>query len=222
MAALLESSDPSTVVANIAAWLSEAVSHELSMGLSMANVVATMEAWIGLGGAASALKGTELNLAGLAPMAAHCLKHVSIGQAAVEANTIARSSVIPSAVCVANRSECAADININPWVLGALSPRIAELEGEYTEYWGQNTGVGVTYATTLTTLMGAIASTPHRLRHWARPRPPQRLRRRQPARPPRATQEGCRHCRAGRQRPRDRRRRRWSRSRSFCSRCRVR
>ncbi|BBU20252.1 PPE domain-containing protein [Mycobacterium xenopi] len=160
VAALLESSDPSTVVANIAAWLSEAVSHELSMGLSMANVVATMEAWIGLGGAASALKGTELNLAGLAPMAAHCLKHVSIGQAAVEANTIARSSVIPSAVCVANRSECAADININPWVLGALSPRIAELEGEYTEYWGQNTGVGVTYATTLTTLMGAIASTP--------------------------------------------------------------
>ncbi|EUA56719.1 hypothetical protein I553_8773 [Mycobacterium xenopi 4042] len=32
VAALLESSDPSTVVANIAAWLSEAVSHELSMG----------------------------------------------------------------------------------------------------------------------------------------------------------------------------------------------
>jgi hypothetical protein len=108
VAALLETSNPSTVIANIAAWLSEAVSHELSMGVSMANIGATISQWIGLGGAASALKGTELNFAGLVPMVAHCLKHVTIGHAAVEANTIARSSVIPAAVCQANRDETAA------------------------------------------------------------------------------------------------------------------
>lgn len=222
VAALLESSDPSTVVANIAAWLSEAVSHELSMGASMANIAATMSQWIGLGGVASALKGNELNFAGLAPMMAHCLKHVSIGQAAVEANTIARSSVIPSAVCVANRSECTADININPWVFGALSPRIAELEGEYTEYWGQNTGVGVTYSSTLNTLMGAIAATPRQLRRWGHRQRRPWDRRSRPRNRRRATPEGCRHCRAGRQKPRDRRRRPWSRSLNFCSQCRAR
>ncbi|MCV7034365.1 PPE domain-containing protein [Mycobacterium heckeshornense] len=159
MAALLESSDPSTVVANIAAWLSEAVSHELSMGASMANIAATMSQWIGLGGVASALKGNELNFAGLAPMMAHCLKHVSIGQAAVEANTIARSSVIPAAVCQSNRDETAALYSTN-WC-GCNTPAIIALEDQYyNHFWPQNTSAGVAYATTLTTLMGAITSTP--------------------------------------------------------------
>ncbi|GFG73728.1 PPE domain-containing protein [Mycobacterium botniense] len=160
VAALLEGSNPSTIIANIAAWLSEAISHELSMGASMANIAATMESWIGLGGAASALKGSELNFLGLEPLAAHCLKHVAIGQAAVEANTVARSTVIPSAVCQANRDEFVADNNINPWVLGALTPRICELQGEYSEYWSQNTGAGVAYASVLNTLMAAVTSTP--------------------------------------------------------------
>ena len=38
VAALLEASDPSTIVANIAAWLAEAIQHELSMGMSVANI----------------------------------------------------------------------------------------------------------------------------------------------------------------------------------------
>jgi hypothetical protein len=160
VATLLETSDPSTVMANIAAWLAEVINHELSMGLSVANIAATLEQWMGLGGAAYGMKGSELNFLGLEPLAAHCLKHVTIGQAAVEANAIARSAVIPSAVCQANRDEFVADNNINPWVLGALTPRIAELHAEYTEFWGQNTSVGVVYSNTLNTLVGAIASTP--------------------------------------------------------------
>lgn len=158
VAALLETSDPSTIVANIAAWLSEAISHEMSMGMSLANIAATMEQWIGLGGASSALKGTELNFAGVAPMMAHCLKHVTIGQAAVEANAAARSAVIPSAVCVANRTEFAVDNSIN--FFGFLTPRIAELEAEYTEYWGQNSSTAAGYFGALNSLTGAIAGTP--------------------------------------------------------------
>ena len=42
VAALLEASDPSTIVANIAAWLAEAIQHELSMGMSVANIGATL------------------------------------------------------------------------------------------------------------------------------------------------------------------------------------
>ena len=71
VAALLEASDPSTIVANIAAWLAEAIQHELSMGMSVANVAATLEQWIGLGGTAYGMKGSELNFAGLMPLAAH-------------------------------------------------------------------------------------------------------------------------------------------------------
>jgi PPE-repeat protein len=159
VATLLETSDPSTVIANIAAWLSEAVSHELSMGVSMANIAATMSQWIGLGGVASALKGNELNFAGLAPMMAHCLKHVSIGQAAVEANAIARSSVIPAAVCQSNRDETLALYSTN--FCGCNTPAITALEDQYyNHFWPQNTSAGVAYASTLATLMGAITSTP--------------------------------------------------------------
>lgn len=159
VAALLETSDPSTVTANIAAWLSEAVSHELSMGLSMANIAATMSQWIGLGGIGSALKGTELNFAGLAPMMAHCLKHVTIGQAAVEASAVARSSVIPSVVCQANRDETAALHATN--FCGCNTPAIIANDTEYFGHFTpQNTGIGVAYASTLNALMGAIASTP--------------------------------------------------------------
>lgn len=158
VAALLETSDPSTIAANIAAWLAEVIQHELSMGLSVANIVSTLEQWVGLGGAAYGMKGSELNLLGLQPLAAHCLKHVAIGEAAVEADAIARSAVIPSVLCQGNRDEFVLDNHIN--FFGMLTPRIAELQGEYTEYWGQNTSVGVVRATALNTLVGAITSTP--------------------------------------------------------------
>ncbi|HEY9304543.1 MAG TPA: hypothetical protein VIO95_09665, partial [Mycobacterium sp.] len=160
VAALLELSDPSTIAANIAAWLAEVIQHELSMGLSVANIGATLEQWVGLGGAAYGMKGSELNFLGLEPLAAHCLKHVAIGQSAVEADSVARSAVIPSGIAQGNRDEFGFDNAINWLVLGALSPRIAELEGEYTEYWGQNTGVAVVRANILNTLVGAIGSTP--------------------------------------------------------------
>jgi hypothetical protein len=158
VAALLETSDPSTVAANIAAWLAEVIQHELSMGLSVANIVSTLEQWVGLGGAAYGMKGSELNLLGLQPLAAHCLKHVAIAEAAVEADAVARSAVIPSVLCTGNRAEFDFDNGIN--FFGMLTPRITELQGEYTEYWGQNTSVGVVRANLLNTLVGAIGSTP--------------------------------------------------------------
>lgn len=160
VAAILEVSDPSSVVANIAAWLAEAIHHELAMGVSTANIGATLSQFIGLGGAAYGATGTGLNLAGLEPLAAHCLKQLAIGQAAVEANSIAKSAVIPSVLCQGNRDEFVVDNNINPWVWGALTPRIADLEAEYTEFWGQNTSAGVAYATTLNTLSGGAAVPP--------------------------------------------------------------
>jgi PPE-repeat protein len=159
VAALLETSNPATVVANIAAWLAESIQHELSMGMSVANIGATLEQWIGVGGSAYGMKGSELNFLGLQPLAAHCLKHVAIGQAAVEANTVARSAVIPALVCQTNRDETAALYASN--ICGCNTPAIAVNE---EMYWGnftpQNMNVGLTYATALNTLMGSITSTP--------------------------------------------------------------
>ncbi len=159
VAALLETSNPATIVANIAAWLAEAIQHELSMGASVANVEATLTQWIGLGGAAYGVKGTELNLLGLQPLAAHCLKHVSIGQAALEANAIARSSVIPALVCQTNRDETAALYASN--ICGCNTPAIVANETEYFGYFTpQNTSIGLAYASALNMLVGAVTSTP--------------------------------------------------------------
>jgi PPE-repeat protein len=159
VAALLETSNPATVVANIAAWLAEAIQHELSMGMSVANVAATLEQWIGLGGTAYGMKGSELNFAGLMPLAAHCMKHMAIGQAAVEANTVARSAVIPAIVCQTNRDETAALYASN--ICGCNTPAIAANEEMYYgQFTPQNMNAGLAYASVLNTLMGSIASTP--------------------------------------------------------------
>jgi PPE-repeat protein len=159
VAALLETSDPAAVVANIAAWLAEAIQHELSMGVSVANIGATLEQWMGLGGTAYGMKGSELNFLGLEPLAAHCLKHMAIGQAAVEANTVARSAVIPALVCQTNRDETAALYASN--ICGCNTPAIAANEEMYFgQFTPQNMNAGLAYAGVLNTLMGSIASTP--------------------------------------------------------------
>jgi PPE-repeat protein len=159
VAALLETSNPAAVVANIAAWLAEAIQHELSMGVSVANIGATLEQWMGLGGTAYGMKGSELNFLGLEPLAAHCLKHMAIGQAAVEANTVARSAVIPAIVCQTNRDETAALYASN--ICGCNTPAIAANEEMYFgQFTPQNMNAGLAYASVLNTLMGSVASTP--------------------------------------------------------------
>jgi PPE-repeat protein len=159
IAALLETSDPSTIVTNIAAWLAEAVQHEFSMGASVANIAATLEQWVGLGGAANGLKGSELNFLGLQPLAAHCLKHVAIGHAAVEANILARSTIIPSAVVLENRAELSALVSTN--FCGSNTPAITANEATYHGFYHPNNiRAGVMYASTLNGFTGAIGSTP--------------------------------------------------------------
>jgi PPE-repeat protein len=127
--------------------------------VSVANIGATLEQWMGLGGTAYGMKGSELNFLGLEPLAAHCLKHMAIGQAAVEANTVARSAVIPAIVCQTNRDETAALYASN--ICGCNTPAIAANEEMYFgQFTPQNMNAGLAYASVLNTLMGSIASTP--------------------------------------------------------------
>ena len=72
---------PETTLANAAAWAVEAAIHDLSMGMSAANIAGLLPNFMGVGGTASAGTGALLNtLAGV--MGAHCLKQQLIAQSA--------------------------------------------------------------------------------------------------------------------------------------------
>ena len=150
---------PEATLAAAAAWAVEAGMNDLSMGLSAVNIASLMPNFLGVGGIASAGSGSMLNaLAGV--MGGHCLKQQLIALAAAELYGATRAGLIPSAIIDANRVECAADITANPWVLGALTGRIAELQGEYGTFWAQNASLGTAYGTTLNTLTSALLATP--------------------------------------------------------------
>ncbi len=150
---------PETTLANAAAWAVEAAIHDLSMGMSAANIAGLLPNFMGVGGTASAETGALLNtLAGV--MGAHCLKQQLIAQSAAELYAAARAGLIPSAIIDANRIECANDVALNPLVLGALTGRIAELTAEYGMYWAQNASVGSAYGSGLNSLTTALLSTP--------------------------------------------------------------
>jgi PPE-repeat protein len=143
---------PESIVAYATVMATEAASHQMSMAASATNIANTSPHWAGVAGAANVAKGTALNMGGLEPLAAHCAKHVLLAQAAVDAYTMAAPSVIPSVACQANRDLwfmlCATN-----W-FGQNFPGITAQDIQYAEYWTQNSGVGVLYATTL----GAIAA----------------------------------------------------------------
>jgi hypothetical protein len=150
---------PESLVAAAAAWAAQAGMQELSAGLSAVNIAGLAPSFVGIGGTASAATGGLLNvLAGT--LGGHCIKQQAIVLAALEAYMATRTGLIPSEVVNANRVECANDVAINPLTLGALTPRIAELTGEYAAYWAQNAGLGTTYGATLNTLTAALTTAP--------------------------------------------------------------
>ena len=150
---------PATTLANAAAWAVEAAIHDLSMGLSAMNITSLLPNFMGVGGAASAETGAMLN-ALVGALGGHCLKQQLVSLAAAELYAAARAGLMPSEIIDANRVECAADVVANPFVLGALTGRIGELNVEYGTYWAQNASVGTAYGTGLNTLTAALMSPP--------------------------------------------------------------
>ncbi|TDH57287.1 PPE domain-containing protein [Mycobacterium eburneum] len=159
VAAILEAGPgPGSTIANQLVWITETISHELSMGLSAVNTAATATQWIGLGGAASTVSATGLN-AGLQTMVGWTTHKVSVVQAALDAYACARPAVIPSVVCQTNRDEWAALMASN--ILGQNTPAIIERDMEYFgEHWPHNSSVGLTYSGALSALTAALAVPP--------------------------------------------------------------
>jgi PPE family len=150
---------PESIVAYAAVMATEAASHQMGMAASAANIAGTSASWQGLAGAANVARGTALNMGGLEPLAAHCAKHVLMAQAAVDAYTMARPSVIPSIACNANRDLWGV-LNATNF-FGQNTPGIVSQDLQYFgDYWPQNSSVGLLYATTLGAIAAAAAVPP--------------------------------------------------------------
>jgi PPE family len=150
---------PESIVAYAAVMATEAASHQMGMAASAANIATTSASWTGLAGTANVARGTALNSGGLAPLAAHCAKHVMLAQAAVDAYTMASPSVIPSVACQANRDLWGV-LNATNF-FGQNTPGIVSQDVQYFgDYWPQNSSVGLLYATTLGSIAAAAAVPP--------------------------------------------------------------
>ena len=149
-----------TTLVSGTAWQAVTASSEASCAASAANTACAASGFEGVGGAASAAMATELNGA-LHLLAAWAQEKTAIAAAAVSAYETAISAMIPAAVSIANRTEQAADVAINPAVFGALTPAIIALDTTYFgEHWPHNAAVGSAYGAALAALTAALAIPP--------------------------------------------------------------
>ncbi len=149
-----------THLANQAAWTALAATHHGSSIASAINTVATSASWTGAGSLASATNATALN-ASLHGLAGWVDVKPAVVSTAVSAYQMAYGSMRPAPECIANRTETATDYGINPLVLGALTPRITSLELEYFgSMWPNNSAVGASYGTILTSLAQSLTIPP--------------------------------------------------------------
>ena len=149
-----------TTLASAAAWEALMASNEAAFSVSAMNTAVTALSFEGLGGAASATTAGGLNSA-LQLLAGWAQEKPPIAASAVSAYETAVSTMIPAAVTLANRAEQAADVALNPLVLGALTPAIVALDLEYFgEHWPHNAAAGVAYGSALTALLPALAVPP--------------------------------------------------------------
>lgn len=149
-----------TTLASSAAWQALMASHEAAFAASALNTAVTAVDFEGVGGLSSATTASGLNTA-LQLLAGWAQEKPPILASAIAAYELAVSSMIPAEVAAANRAEQAADIALNPLVLGALTPAIVALDTVYFgEFWPQNAASGAAYGATLAALVPALAVPP--------------------------------------------------------------
>lgn len=149
-----------STLASALAWQALMASNEVAFSLSSLNTAVTAADFAGVGGLSSSTAATGLNTA-LQSFAGWTQEKPPVVSSAVSAYETALTSMIPAPVSLANRAEQAADVAMNPVVLGALTPAIVALDTEYFgEHWPHNAGAGAAYGATLTALIAALAVPP--------------------------------------------------------------
>lgn len=130
---------------------------ETTAGLSEVNDTIVGESWSGQGRTSAAASVSVLNTdqtlyASLSTMKAQLLN------AAGELHTTTVPQMVTHIQANANRGEWGIDNAINPWVLGALTPRIIDLDTEYFGFmWPNNASAGLRYGAGLDALGAALA-----------------------------------------------------------------
>lgn len=149
-----------TTVASGAAWQALAATNEAVFAASMFNTANTALNFEGVGGTSSTAAVTGLNAA-LQLLAGWAQEKPPIVASAIAAYETAVSTMIPAEVSLANRTEQAANVALNPAVFGALTPAIVTLDTEYFgEHWPHNSGAGAAYGAALAALVAALAIPP--------------------------------------------------------------
>ena len=125
-------------------------------GTSMAQGAVTAEAYTGVSGTVSEAALVSHNNEHLV-FAEQALVKAQIFHTAGAVNESSFAQMVPAPPAHANRFEEAADEVINPMVLGALTPRIADLNVEYFGFmWPNNAAAGVRYGAALDGLGAAL------------------------------------------------------------------
>lgn len=149
-----------TTLASAAAWQALTAGNEVALSLSSLNTAVTAVDFDGVGGSSSATAAGELN-SSLQMLAGWTQEKPPVVGSAVSAYETALTAMIPAEVSIANRTEQAADVAMNPLVFGALTPAIVALDAQYFgEFWPQNASAGAAYGATLAGLAAALTVPP--------------------------------------------------------------
>ncbi len=149
-----------TTLASAVAWQALVAANESALSLSAVNTAATAADFEGVGGTSSSATATDLNTS-LQLLTGWTQQKPPIVSSAISAYETALAAMIPAPVSLANRAEQAADVAMNPLVLGALTPAIVALDATYFgEHWPQNAGAGAAYGAALTALAAVLTVPP--------------------------------------------------------------
>jgi guanyl-specific ribonuclease Sa len=132
-------------------------SVDTTVAASGVNDVVVGEHWSGMGRIMAAASVGTLNTDQMSYGQLSLLK-AQLLQAAGELHTMTPPRMVTHVQANANRGEYLVDNAINPWVWGALTPRLMELDSEYFGFmWPNNASAGLSYGAGLDALGAALA-----------------------------------------------------------------
>jgi PPE family len=155
--ALMSGSGPASTLAYGGTFAAEAANLQAVVATSAVTGSATYgTSWQGVGAAASAVTQTGVDTQHELLVAA-LLEKVPHVAAAASAHQTALASMVTAQEAVANRMQEAAAEQINPIVLGALTPQITALNLQYYGHmWPRNAAAGAAYGAALRASAAAI------------------------------------------------------------------
>ncbi|HZE14694.1 MAG TPA: hypothetical protein VE197_02730, partial [Mycobacterium sp.] len=133
-------------------------SVDTTVAASGVNDVVVGENWSGMGRITAAASVTTLNTDQTAYGQLSLLK-AQLLAAAGELHTMTPPRMVTHVQANANRGEYLVDNAINPWVWGALTPRLIELDTEYFGFmWPNNASAGLSYGAGLDAIGAGLAA----------------------------------------------------------------